>query len=388
MKKIFIREKELMKKIFSIILIVTIMISYLQIKVNADDTLKFSVSMSVTNPIIGNEFEVNIKMDNYSQYAQEIRGLQIDVNNIDSDVLSVVSHNSLIDDTTAASNKTSYSTSKEYIRLVYLSISGTLDKTAENVMSFKLKLNEDLEGTGQIVLPITYKIGTKSENITQEYSLVIDYVEKNCCTVSIDGKSEIVEADSMYTLPETENFGYYANGKMYKPGATVSIASHMEFTSVNKLTVNILEGASIRMSVPTGLKFQVKADSDNILALSDQNIINTGLLITTNDLYKNDGSELNFECDYIKINIKNQGWYKDKIGSYCGSIVNITKDNYFREFISRAYITINYSDGTTRTIYSDISSVRSINYVANAVKNDGYRGLSEEEIAVIDTFLN
>ena len=58
-----------------------------------------------------------------------------------------------------------------------------------------------------------------------------------------------------------------------------------------------------------------------------------------------------------------------------------------RNFIARAYVTINYTDGTSKTVYSGMSDVRNIKQIAIKVQELGYPGISNaEEIARIDEY--
>lgn len=164
-------------RILSLLLALCLMVLALPMSVEAAETFTYKVSATTTTPSIGSEFEVVISLTNYDSLDAEIRGLQIDVTNIDTSVFEIVSHSTMISDTSAASNKTSYSSSKNYIRLVYLQLAGSMDKSVTDVMKFRLKVKSDLTEGGSITLPITLKIGTMSENITLNDSLTINYQE-------------------------------------------------------------------------------------------------------------------------------------------------------------------------------------------------------------------
>jgi hypothetical protein len=154
--------------------------------VAAAENYTYEISATTTTPTIGSEFEVAISLTNYAEMESGIRGLQIDVTNIDPDVLEVVSHSAMLTEITAASNKTSYSSTGNYVRYVYLKISGTMDKTATDLMKFRLKVKDTLTEDGTITLPITIKIGTTSENITLKDSLTINYTTASANVSSVD----------------------------------------------------------------------------------------------------------------------------------------------------------------------------------------------------------
>lgn len=205
------------RKIISLLLALCLISSVLTMNVAAAETFAYKVSATTTTPTIGNEFEVVISLTNYAELASEIRGLQIDVKNIDSDVFEVVSHSSMLTDATAASNKTSYSSSGEYVRYVYLKLSGTMDKSVTDVMKFRLKVKDSLTEDGTITLPITLKIGTTAENITLTDSLTINYTLVPTNVVSIDvswGSMEFIYDDGEW---DTESHKWKNNG--WKPSS-------------------------------------------------------------------------------------------------------------------------------------------------------------------------
>lgn len=208
------------KRILSLLLALCLMALVLPTSVFAAETFTYKVSATTTTPSIGSEFEVVISLTNYDSVDAEIRGLQIDVTNIDTSVFEIVSHDTMISDASAASNKTSYSSSKKYIRLVYLQLAGSMDKSVTDVMKFRLKVKSDLTEDGSITLPISLKIGTMSENITLTDSLTINYQESSSSTVSVDvswGSMEFTYDDGTW---DDEKHKWVNNG--WKPSTTDS----------------------------------------------------------------------------------------------------------------------------------------------------------------------
>lgn len=208
------------KRILSLLLALCLMALVLPTSVFAAETFTYKVSATTTTPSIGSEFEVVISLTNYDSVDAEIRGLQIDVTNIDTSVFEIVSHGTMISDASAASNKTSYSSSKKYIRLVYLQLAGSMDKSVTDVMKFRLKVKSDLTEDGSITLPISLKIGTMSENITLTDSLTINYQESSSSTVSVDvswGSMEFTYDDGTW---DDEKHKWVNNG--WKPSTTDS----------------------------------------------------------------------------------------------------------------------------------------------------------------------
>lgn len=217
-------------------------------------------------------------------------------------------------------------------------------------------------------------------------------------SVKVDSaESAKVEKNAIYTLPTDAKYGYFDGTNMYKPGAAVTVVSDMAFTSVNELSVTIAQGAGIRLNGSAGIRFQATASSDNMNAVASD-AITEGMLITANDLYENLGNRvLDFTSTYTYKDIENAGWFDangnevaddDEIGTYCGSIVNITESNYIRSFIARAYITVTYTDGEALTVYSNnMSSVRSIAQVAqNLIAAGALGNYTEAQQTLINAF--
>ncbi len=222
-------------------------------------------------------------------------------------------------------------------------------------------------------------------------STVIDLnnpvIEKAGCDITIDGTLiDTVEEGDVYILEGDAAYGYYADGAMYKSGAEVTITKDMAFTSVNELSVSMADGAGIRYAGTAGIRFQASVASDNMDAVASD-AITEGTLITANDIYEAKGTPLTLTSDYTKIDVKNSGWFQNKVGTYCGSICDVVESNYIRNFTARAYVTVNYENGDAVTVYSSMGPVRSISQVAAAVKAAGYPGIAAENQSIIDSFI-
>ena len=208
--------------------------------------------------------------------------------------------------------------------------------------------------------------------------------------VTIDGTevAQVAEGDT-YTVAGDAEYGYYADGVAYKAGAEITVNADVAFTSINTLSVTAEQGAGIRLvndDKGAGIRFQATVSSDNMTAVESA-AITEGMLITANDLYEAKGdSALDLTSAYTYKNIVNTGWYNDTVGTYCGSIVKIAESNYIRSFIARAYVTVTYSDGSTKTVYSNMTGARSIQYVASAIKNAGYPNIAEADKELVDKF--
>lgn len=212
-------------------------------------------------------------------------------------------------------------------------------------------------------------------------------------TVTVDGTPTSVTEGSTYTFGDNAQ-GYYdtTNSVAYASGETITVNSNITVTSIN-LNVAMQKGASVRLATPTGLRFQTVITSGNDIAVSDilnKDFVTTGTLITTFDLFSANGNVLDKDSEYTNLDIANSGWYNDEVGKFCGSIIKIKTGNYEKKFVGVGYATITYHNGDKYSIYADVNetdNARSIYYVANAVKDAGYKNCDAAQKAIIDKYL-
>lgn len=225
-------------RLFSLLLALCMIILACPINAVAAETFTYKISATTTTPRIGEEFEVTISLTNYADIDGEIRGLQIDVTNIDTSKLEVISHTSLLDDATAASNKTSYQPAKNLVRYVYLHLSSSMDKSATDIMKFRLKIKDDLTEDGSITLPIVLKIGTMDkQNITLNDSLTIQYSTASSEMVSVDvswGTMEFVYDDGTW---DTTSHKWQNGG--WKPAKTDSNLITVKNTGTGNVKIQL-----------------------------------------------------------------------------------------------------------------------------------------------------
>lgn len=170
-----------MKKILGCALCFFVLISCLTFNsVNAlDDVFPYEVYCSNNQPSIGSIITIRVALTDYKNATKKIRGLQIDMTNIDKSVFEVVEHKTLINETNVASNTTSYSESNSRVRLVYAKSDGTLDDDVSDLMEVKVKIKDTVTMNGSISIPITLKIQTvdigAAGRITQKTALDVNY---------------------------------------------------------------------------------------------------------------------------------------------------------------------------------------------------------------------
>ena len=219
-------------------------------------------------------------------------------------------------------------------------------------------------------------------------------------TVSIDGESKTCEEGTKIAVPADDQ-GYYDVTKKvaYAPGTELTVNENMTLKSI-KLSVTMTKGASIRLAAPTGLRFQTTVTLGNGIAADEilnSTTVTTGTLITTLDLYTTHGNTLtkDSKSTYTVLDIANKGWFGEEsnkeTGKFCGSIIEIQKENYGREFIAVGYATINYSNGDPKTVYADVteSNGKSIQDVAQKIKDSNkFDGYSAEQKDIINKYIN
>lgn len=246
----------------------------------------------------------------------------------------------------------------------------------------KCFLNGDQCRLSQDIFKLPENVKEKIFAVTVEGTVgSLTYAVKVTEGVSVDGKRADV-TDGKITFGDAE-YGYYCNGKMYAPNTTADVEDGMKFTSVNTLSVTMTDGAGIRYIGESGLRFQSTIASDNMEAVASD-AITEGTLITTKVIFDNNNDTLELGYSHAMINVKNSGWFGDKVGTYCGSVCKITDNK--REFIARSYVTVNYEDGTSKTVYSGMGPSRSVQFVAQAIIDAKYPGINEKYHSVIDDY--
>ena len=212
--------------------------------------------------------------------------------------------------------------------------------------------------------------------------------------VTLDGKNvatDVVE----YKCGNNEQ-GYYdkTNDIAYLPGATIELNKDIDLTTIN-LDVKMLKGASIRLSAPTGLRFQTNTTSgNNDLSVLESAKVTTGTIITRTEILGDANIDENFVKDdtKTKLDIVNSGWYEGKTGNFCGSIVKLNKSNYDTEFVGVGYVTIKYNDNTEKTIFASVNekgdNIRSASTVAKSVQqSEKYQNnYTKEQKEIVDAY--
>ena len=250
------------------------------------------------------------------------------------------------------------------------------------------ELDEKTAESGIKVGNSTVKLFGNSKPVTPEPTTAKEY------TVTVDGVENYVEEGQSFTFPTTSENGY-TNADysiFYASGQTITPEEDITVTSISDLDFNMVQGASVDLRGRDGIRFCAIASGTDVDFLNSSNI-ECGTLITPHDVFI-DVLEENLDLDSVEkagdgqaIRIVNTGWDQATVGRFAAGIINIKPFNWSREMVAKSYITINYSDGSTQTLYADVSPARSIRGVVERLRDMGYPQLTDDEIEMLQKYL-
>ena len=221
------------------------------------------------------------------------------------------------------------------------------------------------DGTGKFVNLIDVKSAARKEIEGYNPKNLFEAAEKERSAIVVQAKADI------------------ENGDTYEGISTVVFAAK---AAIDKLEtapdVGLIGGASVRTSVPYGIRWTAKirtADWEKLTTLYGEENIKAGVLVLPYDSLT-DGVEFTVEAlgaakipyQQIETDIFNETASNDAGDGYSGfyaSLVNIKAGNLNRKFIARAYISVTSGDATI-CYYGDYSAenqARSIYEVSKKV---------------------
>ena len=170
-----------------------------------------------------------------------------------------------------------------------------------------------------------------------------------------------------FTIPEYPTaqgkvfLGYLVGNQLFQAGDTVVINQDFTITAI-EATFAMVDGASIRIDAPTGMRFTTTLTWDAYDAISS--FASFGTLIAKAEDVAADYTDLTTAFDGTYLNIE-QTKYQEKNGNFQfnGVLVNIKDNHHNWNFASRAYMTVTYTDGDEVTFYTN-GETRSVNYIA------------------------
>ena len=212
-----------LKKVIFWMLAAILLLPVITQNVDARNTVGFDVKTSPSTVKVGDLVEVSISLKGYTDQAAQadaIRGLQVDITGINPQVLYVESYASLIQDTTAISNTASYNEAGMRVRLAYVQFDDTLPAPCENVLKVVFRVDEDLTESGSITLPVTVKMQTVSQQITQTGEFTIHYTlnavcehvyQNGVCSICGDVLGTVAHKQWTMSLDSVAFLNYYVN---------------------------------------------------------------------------------------------------------------------------------------------------------------------------------
>lgn len=221
------------------------------------------------------------------------------------------------------------------------------------------------DGTGKFINLNDAKSAAKKEIEGYNPKNLFEAAEKERAAIVVQAKADIENSDTYEGI-----------------SSVVSAAK----AAIDKLEtapdVGLIGGASIRTSVPYGIRWTAKirtADWEKLVTLYGEESVKAGVLVLPYD-FLTDGVEFTVEAlgaakipyQQIETDIFNKTASNDAGDGYSGfyaSLVNIKAGNLNRKFIARAYISVTSGDATT-CYYGDYSAenqARSIYEVSKKV---------------------
>ena len=247
------------------------------------------------------------------------------------------------------------------------------------------------DGTGKFVNLIDVKSAAKKEIEGYNSKNLFEAAEKERAAIVVQAKADI------------------ENGDTYEGISTVVFAAK---AAIDKLEtapdVGLIGGASIRTSVPYGIRWTAKirtADWEKLATLYGEENVKAGVLVLPYDSLT-DGVEFTVEAlgaakipyQQIETDIFNETASNDAGDGYSGfyaSLVNIKAGNLNRKFIARAYISVTSGDATicyygdysaenqARSIYEVSKKVIVSNTESEATKQFAMTGVLDKVVEVI-----
>lgn len=152
-------------KITTALLALMLLLSTFTATAYAANAIGFEVKVSPAEVKAGEQIELIVALTGYTAEAamtDAVRGLQVDITGIDTSVLSVVEYSSLIEDTSAISNKASYNELLPRVRLAYVQITDSLPAPCSDVLKVVFQANSDLADSSSVTPLVTVKIQMQS----------------------------------------------------------------------------------------------------------------------------------------------------------------------------------------------------------------------------------
>ena len=177
-----------------------------------------------------------------------------------------------------------------------------------------------------------------------------------------------------------------ADGRLYSPTADINLTAKTSFTPVCMGVTNEA-GASIRLNLPTGIRFGTQIDKTFYETLGASAVY--GVRVARKDVLQNGNFAALTDADSVSYDSANANFRWVTEGeSFRTVLMNIGKDHYATKLCWNAYVTVTYADGTTATFWADRAerdNCRSLAQVAQSALADTTVTWTEAEKALLNT---
>ncbi len=209
-------------------------------------------------------------------------------------------------------------------------------------------------------------------------------------TYMINGTPTVVEKVCDITFPDTAEYWIDAAGTVYKPGDALTLTANTTFYAI---TVELLDGASIRLGDPTGLRFETEVDTAILDALvAGGYTYRVGTLVVPADKLGatafNAAAMTEAGISFMELS-SDFSTATDK-SRYFATIAEVLGANYLRSFSAVSYIEFT-KDGETIRVYDAFDAeknTRSIYQVAVMAFVNPDASFTPDNIATIRGFID
>ena len=177
-----------------------------------------------------------------------------------------------------------------------------------------------------------------------------------------------------------------ADGRLYSPTADINLTAKTSFTPVCMGVTNEA-GASIRLNLPTGIRFGTQIDKTFYETLGASAVY--GVRVARKDVLQNGNFAALTDENSVSYDSANANFRWVTEGAFFRTVLmNINEANYQTALCWNAYVTVTYADGTTATFWADWAerdNCRSLAQVAQSALADTTVSWTEAETALLNT---
>ena len=177
-----------------------------------------------------------------------------------------------------------------------------------------------------------------------------------------------------------------ADGKLYSPTEVINLTAATAFAPVTMGVTNEA-GASIRLDLPTGIRFGTQIDKTFYETLGASAVY--GVRVARKDVLKNGNFAALTDENSVSYTSAQEGFRWVTEGEFFRTVLmNINEANYQTELSWSAFVTVTYADGKTATYYADYTEAdncRSLAQVASRALQDTTVTWTADETALLKT---